>query len=231
MLKTYIIVDFLTKIDENLNDFRSFEGYLCVSYCSDYQTALNSILTKKPDLIFFHFTPEISLSLLFELKEYIEHLPYVIGIHEEERMAYHALKHNVSDFILFPLQEIEIRKVLYKYALQQKKSTSLSLCIRSNGDYQFISLDSIVYLKADNNTTDVYLVSGKIISGFKTLKHYESQLPSSFFRIHNSYVVNLDYVTRINLSKSDCYLFENSIKLPFSRTYKEQIDLILKRLK
>jgi DNA-binding LytR/AlgR family response regulator len=145
-------------------------------------------------------------------------------------MAYSALKHNASDFILLPLQEIEIRKSLYKFSMQQLKKSSAKLCVRSNGDYHFISLDDILYLKADNNTTDIHLISGKVILGFKTLKYYESQLPSSFFRIHNSHIVNLNYVSRINVGKSDCYLLDNTIKLPFSRTYKEQIDLIIKRL-
>lgn len=230
MLKTFIIIDFSTIIDENLNDFKSFEDYLCVGYCKDYQTSLNTILVKKPELILFHFTPEIPLSLLYELKEFTEYLPYVIGIHQEEKMAYTALKHNVSDFILLPLQEIEVRKSLYKFSLQHQKKSSGRLCTRSNGDYNFIDFDDILYLKADNNTTDIHLISGKLISGFKTLKHYESQLPSSFFRIHNSYIVNLNHVSRINTGKSDCYLLENTIKIPFSRTYKEQIDLIIKRL-
>lgn len=230
MLKTYIIIDFSVSIDESLNDFQSFEDYLCVGFCKDYETALNTILVKNPDILFFHFSNEIPLSLLYELKVYTEYLPYVIGIHKEEKMAYIALKHNVSDFILLPLQEIEIRKSLYKFSIQQLKKSSDKLCVRSNGDYHFISLDDILYLKADNNTTDIHLISGKVISGFKTLKYYESQLPSSFFRIHNSYIVNLNHVSRINTGKSDCYLLDNTIKIPFSRTYKEQIDLIIKRL-
>lgn len=133
MLKTYIIVDFLATIDENLNDFQSFEEYLCVGYCKDYKSALNTILVKKPDILFFHFSDEIPLTLLYELKEFTEYLPYVVGIHEEEKMAYSALKHNASDFILLPLQEIEIRKSLYKFSMQQLKKTSAKLCVRSNG--------------------------------------------------------------------------------------------------
>ena len=101
----------------------------------------------------------------------------------------------------------------------------------ANNDYYIEEyLVYYVLIKADNNTTDIHLISGKLISGFKTWKHYESQLPSSFFRIHNSYIVNLNHVSRINTGKSDCYLLDNTIKIPFSRTYKEQIDLIIKRL-
>lgn len=67
MLKTFIIIDFSTIIDENFSDFQSFEDYICVGYYKDYETSLNTILVKKPDLIFFHFTSEIPLSLLYEL--------------------------------------------------------------------------------------------------------------------------------------------------------------------
>ena len=33
--------------------------------------------------------------------------------------------------------------------------------------YHFISLDDILYLKADNNTTDIHLLSGKKFRGLK----------------------------------------------------------------
>ncbi len=88
----------------------------------------------------------------------------------------------------------------------------------------------IVYLKADNNTTDFYLQSGKVITAFKTLKHFEQLLPFYFFRIHHSYVINVGHVSRINLGKNQCYLLNNEIALPFSRTYKEAIDTIIIRI-
>ena len=43
--------------------------------------------------------------------------------------------------------------------------------------------------------------TGKVISGFKTMKYFEGQLPFYFFRVHNSYIVNIKFVTRINLGK------------------------------
>jgi DNA-binding LytR/AlgR family response regulator len=104
------------------------------------------------------------------------------------------------------------------------------IAIKSNGDYHFISTKDIVYLKADNNTTDFYLQSGKVITAFKTLKHFEQLLPFYFFRIHHSYVINVGHVSRINLGKNQCYLLHNEIALPFSRTYKEAIDTIIIRI-
>lgn len=132
--------------------------------------------------------------------------------------------------MLFPLEKNEIRNVFLKLENLEQKQLTKKLCVRSNGDYHFLPLSDILYLKADNNTSDFYLQNGKIITGFKTMKHYENQLPVDFFRIHNSYIVNILYVSRINLSKSFCCLLDHSFKIPFSRTYKTQIDAIIKQI-
>jgi DNA-binding LytR/AlgR family response regulator len=101
------------------------------------------------------------------------------------------------------------------------------LCIKSYGDYRFIEFEDIVYLKADNNSTDIILVSGDSITAFKTLKYFESSLPSGFVRIHNSHIINIKYVSRIHLGNSDCYLYKGKIKLPFSKSYKDNINAII----
>lgn len=186
---------------------------------------------QKPQIVLFHFDASIPLSLVMELYQYLQNLPYFIAINAADSNAYAALKMGVSDYLLTPLDPEELHKSFLKFIRTSKRGeSSPKLCIKSSGDYQFIPLEDIVYLKADNNTTDFYLHNGKVISGFKTMKHYESQLPFYFFRIHHSYIVNLHYVSRINLSKNDCYLHGNEFKLPFSRTYKDKIDIIIKRI-
>lgn len=154
----------------------------------------------------------------------------MIALNDTDAHAYKALKHGVMDYVLMPFLESELRKSVLKFIKFYKDTSIEKLCIKSNGDYHFIPLDDIIYLKADNNTTDFYLQSGKVISGFKTMKFFEGQLPFYFFRVHNSYIVNIKFVTRINLGKFDCFLFDNIHKIPFSRTYRENIDAIIKRI-
>lgn len=101
------------------------------------------------------------------------------------------------------------------------------LCVKSYGDYRFIEFDDIVYLKADNNSTDIMLSSGDSITAFKTLKYFESSLPNDFVRIHNSHIINIKFVSRIHLGNSDCYLNKGKIKLPFSKSYKDNINTII----
>lgn len=103
----------------------------------------------------------------------------------------------------------------------------LIICVKSYGDYRFIEAKDICYLQADNNSTDIHLYNGEMITAFKTLKHFENVLSIPFVRIHNSYIVNIDYVSRIHTGNSVCYIKNTTTKLPFSKSYKENVDAII----
>lgn len=106
----------------------------------------------------------------------------------------------------------------------------LVICVKSYGDYRFIDAKDICYLQADNNSTDIHLSNGEMITAFKTLKHFEGVLATPFVRIHNSYIVNIDYVSRIHTGNAVCYIKNTTTKLPFSKSYKENVDAILNRI-
>lgn len=108
-----------------------------------------------------------------------------------------------------------------------KDEKPLIICVKSYGDYRFIEAKDICYLQADNNSTDIHLINGEMITAFKTLKHFENVLSIPFVRIHNSYIVNIDYVSRIHTGNSVCYIKNTTTKLPFSKSYKENVDAII----
>ena len=103
----------------------------------------------------------------------------------------------------------------------------LLLCIKSYGDYRYIDAKDICYFQADNNSTDIHLNNGEMITAFKTLKHFEGVLQNPFVRIHNSYIINRDYISRIHTGNAVCYIKNTTTKLPFSKSYKENVDLII----
>ena len=92
-----------------------------------------------------------------------------------------------------------------------------TLCLKSYSDYHYVDTKDILYLQADNNTTDFVMKDGTTISAYKTLKTYQQQLPKNFVRIHQSYILNTDYVSRINYGKSLCTLKLRKVQLPFSK--------------
>ena len=111
------------------------------------------------------------------------------------------------------------------------KQQSLIICVKSYGDYRYIDSEDVLYFEADNNSTDIHLNNGEMITAFKTLKHFETVLPpTQFLRIHNSYIINVNQVSRIHTGNTVCYIKNSTTKLPFSKSYKENVDLIIIRI-
>lgn len=103
----------------------------------------------------------------------------------------------------------------------------LIICVKSYGDYRYIEAKDICYLQADNNSTDIHLNSGEMITAFKTLKHFEGVMTYPFVRIHNSYIANIEYISRIHTGNAVCHIKNSTTKLPFSKSYKENVDAII----
>ncbi|MFY7740844.1 MAG: LytR/AlgR family response regulator transcription factor [Flavobacterium sp.] len=113
------------------------------------------------------------------------------------------------------------------FEIKGGKDKPLIICVKSYGDYRYIDAKDICYLQADNNSTDIHLNTGEMITAFKTLKHFEGVLSYPFVRIHNSYILNIDYVSRIHTGNAVCHIKNTTTKLPFSKSYKENIDTII----
>lgn len=132
------------------------------------------------------------------------------------------------------VNDIEVKKgsvTIEKPTVMVQNDQSLVICVKSYGDYRYIDSADILYFEADNNSTDIHLNNGEMITAFKTLKHFETVLPShQFLRIHNSYIINVNQVSRIHTGNTVCYIKNSTTKLPFSKSYKENVDLIISRI-
>ncbi len=195
----------------------------------------------------------LSLSLINELYRYLKTVPKIIVTTNKKDLAFEAINYEVADYILKPVKRIDIVKSILKLnksnnesqaaiadiVVKEEKQTPLVqietikeeqplvLCIKSYGDYRYIDAKDISHFQADNNSTDIYLNNGEMITAFKTLKHFEGILSFPFIRIHNSYIVNRNYISRIHTGNAVCYIKNSALKLPFSKSYKSNIDLII----
>lgn len=122
---------------------------------------------------------------------------------------------------------IENNQLEYEQQSISVLDNPLILCIKSYGDHRYIDAKDICYLQADNNSTDIHLNNGEVVTAFKTLKHFEGVLSYPFIRIHNSYIINRNYISRIHAGNTVCFIKNTTTKLPFSRSYKASINLII----
>lgn len=228
-----IIDDNATTARETLELFQNFPNYFCAGIIKDNQTAINQIIKIKPQLVLKRIPiksngENLSFKTIYELFQYVDKMPYFIGLSSSTDYALEAVQTGFSDYIVEPLLLHQLGKSLFMFEKRNLPNSVTTICIKSYSDYQFVDLQDVTYLKADNNTTDIQLYNGKTVNAYKTLKHFENTLPFNFLRIHKSYIVNIDYVSRIHFSKSKCYLNYNEI-LPFSLTYRDNVDAIIRK--
>lgn len=92
--------------------------------------------------------------------------------------------------------------------------------IKVCGKKQFTT-ESILFLKANTNYTEIYLNDGSLFMSANTLGIYEDRLKShSFFRPNRSIIVNLDYLTRFEdcgFNGSPSLIMHNEMNIPISR--------------
>ena len=242
-----------------------FSELVFVASANNYADGLNLILEHNPKIIFLEIDPadktsNLSLALINELYRYLKVVPKIIVTTTKKELAFDAIQFEVSDYMIKPVQRMDLVKSLLKLkktieeevflvkqpvivetpklqeeqvakssgqAVIQNNEQPLVLCIKSYGDYRYIDARDICYFQADNNSTDIHLNNGEMITAFKTLKHFEGVLPHPFSRIHNSYIVNRNYISRIHTGNAVCYIKNTTVKLPFSKSYKENVDIII----
>lgn len=225
---TYTIINSDTSAIALLQSMLEEYGeFRCVDYAQDSKQGLNSILKFSPDIAFINLedNPEAYFRMVGELYLYDNKVPLVIGISKTKAFAYEAIKNNFFDYWLFPYDEYDVRKSLLRLKkLMPKKKESQTLCLKSYRDFQYIDTDEILYLQADNNATEFIMKDGTIKNAFKTLKSFTRQMPSNFVRIHQSYMVNINYISGISYGRGLCMLKFRNLQLPFSKSYRENID-------
>ena len=80
-------------------------------------------------------------------------------------------------------------------------------------------MNDIIFCKSDGRYTNFYLQNGKVSISSKNIGDYESRVldKSSFFRIHNSYVINMRSLKRIIKTDGNSCDMENGATIPISK--------------
>jgi two-component system LytT family response regulator len=254
---SYIIIDDdAESILKTQTTASGFSELSFMASASNFKDGLNLVLEHQPALIFLEIEPQnaashLSLTFISELHRFLQQIPKIIITTKQKDKAFDAIQYGVFDYLLKPILSNDLLKTILKLnranletqiapfreepssvienqiAIPQNIQKPLTICIKSYGDYRYLNAEDICYFQADNNSTDIYLNTGEMITAFKTLKHFESVLTYPFIRIHNSYVINRNYISRIHSGNSICYIKNSTKKIPFSKTYRGNVEQII----
>lgn len=157
--------------------------------------------------------------------------------------AIQALKNEAVDYLLKPIDADDLKETIAKiqkhnvrhltaerlekfFIGQNKNSNSKKIILNTDGKLIFLNNDDILYAESDGNYSTLFLSDGRKIVMTKKLKEVDQLLPGdTFFRIHNSYIINMEKVKEY--LKTDGYvILEPNHKIPVSRKKKSEfLDL------
>ena len=143
-------------------------------------------------------------------------------------------------FILFYIPfSFYSRYKYYKSLVGENKELATNVGVLGHGKQKLeIDLNSIIFLKSDDNYVDVFYVSPNYESIKKdvlrtTLKSVESQCQNApqFIRVHRSYIINLQFLKRESYNHSKNFMLLTAVdrewKIPISRTYFQKIKKVI----
>jgi len=156
--------------------------------------------------------------------------------------AIEALKKEAQDYLLKPVDSDDLKICLDKIRKFKEKNVQSDtnvkfeeillsfndkfqqkkVVINTDGRLLFLDINEILYVESDGNYSSINTVDKKKIVLTKKLKEVNALLPEDhFFRIHNSYVINLNKIKEFY--KTDGYvILVNNVKIPVSRQKKSE---------
>jgi len=211
----------------------------------NFDAAIAEIDSKNPDIIFLDVLLKEG-----EVFEMIDQLNFrnaqIIFVTSEPKFAFKAFRYNAADFILKPAKTAEVimsvNKAVKKIELQRYFNGQEDHSDKSDGpiikDYlavasvdkiDFVKISDVMFFTADGKYTTIYLSNGKKYFTSKNLGEYERSLDKGqFFRIHHSYIINMDYVVKINKKDGTYCELSNGLSIPIAKRRQEDFNRFIK---
>ncbi|WP_298882636.1 LytTR family DNA-binding domain-containing protein [uncultured Polaribacter sp.] len=153
--------------------------------------------------------------------------------------AIKALKNEAIDYLLKPIDTDDLEETIVKvknYNFRSLNSSKIEkvllnfneklnnkkITINTDGKLIFLAPKEILFIESDGNYSTIHTTENKKIVVTKKLKDVNTLLPEDvFFRIHNSFIINLKKVKEFY--KTDGYVvLEQNHKIPVSRQKKAE---------
>ncbi|MBL7847706.1 MAG: response regulator [Cyclobacteriaceae bacterium] len=217
-----------TLVREYLQSHPTFE---VIAECGDGFEGVKAIAQHKPDLIFLDIQmPKING---FEMLELLESPPGVIFTTAFDEYAMQAFERHAIDYLLKPFSKDRFDKAIAKWKSQGQKQNehtaellnSISqpeertrIVVKKGSNLVILPVQTVFYIEAFDDYVKVHTKDGFFLKK-KTMAHYEKVLdPAQFIRVHRSYLLNLQELTRIEPLTKDSHvaLLKSGVRVPLS---------------
>ncbi len=228
-----ILRNYLTKYCPNIE---------VLGEASNIDEALMLIRNNRLDVVFLDV--EMPYGTAFDLLDKVGEINFeTIFVTAYNQYAVEALNAHASYYLMKPISIDELIKavdyvtdiITKEEALQNQvllpKTTTVigKITIPQLDGFEVINIADILYCKADDNYTEIYLNSNKKKLVSKTLKYFEDALSdTNFARVHKSYLVNVNEIVKYIKGKGGSVILSNGKEISVSASRKSELLLYFK---
>ncbi|MCK0158846.1 LytTR family DNA-binding domain-containing protein [Cellulophaga sp. F20128] len=231
-------------VEDEANSREILSNYL-LKYCPSVQVVgaaasikegLALIEKQQPDVIFLDV--EMPFGNAFDLLDQLPDRTFeTIFVTAYNQYAMDALNNHAAYYLMKPINIDELIKAVAYVSEIRAKENVLSdrvLTPKSNkvdgkitlpqqDGFQVLDVADILYCKADDNYTEIYLENKKILVS-KTLKYFEEAMTAfPFARIHKSFLVNVNAIAKYKKGKGGSVVLHNGKELMVSASRKKEL--------
>ncbi|WP_324023758.1 LytTR family DNA-binding domain-containing protein [Maribacter sp. BPC-D8] len=229
-------------VEDEANSREILRNYIA-KYCqsvnllgeaSSIKEALVLIESNDLDLVFLDV--EMPFGNAFDLLDQLPDRTFeTVFVTAYDHYAKDALNNHAAYYLTKPINIDELVNAVEYVEGVREKEASLEgevLSTKSNGvegkltlpqqdGFQVLNIAEILYCKADDNYTEIYLLNKKILVS-KTLKYFEDALTDyPFARVHKSFLVNVNEVVKYRKGKGGSVVMSNGKELMVSASKKK----------
>jgi two-component system, LytTR family, response regulator LytT len=156
------------------------------------------------------------------------HSFHTICVSAHTDLAVRAFEYGVLDFVPKPVTRERLAKALRRVPARLEEpgeESSQFLAVRRLGRIDLVPIDDLVYVEGADKYSELVLANGRRNFHDMGLGQLEAMLPRSFVRIHKSFIVRFNLVSRLLVLRGSRYFAElkHGQRLPVGRTRYEHI--------
>lgn len=219
--------------------------FTVVGHATTIEEGQKQLEALKPDLLFSDvmLPPHTSFDLLHTLPT----IPFeIIFTTSFEEFAIKAFRLAAVDYLLKPVDPDDLAAALDKFRKKRTAGDSLThlqqlltnlhqppaqarVALPTLTGFLFVAVKDIVRCESDNTYTTFHMNDKRSIIVSKILKECEMMLADyRFFRIHNSHLVNLDYIAEYIKGEGGIVKMTDGTQVDVSRRRKDEFLRVLK---
>ncbi|WP_297762581.1 LytTR family DNA-binding domain-containing protein [uncultured Muriicola sp.] len=236
-LRAVIIDDEVTSREILRNYLRDYCSEVnVVGEAADIAEGITLIKSEQPNLVFLDV--EMPFGNAFDLLEKLPNRTFeTVFVTAYDQYAIEALNQHAAYYLMKPINIDElIKSVAYVEEIISKEdllndrilSTTIKkaegkITLPQLDGFQVLNVSDILYCKADDNYTEIFIADRKILVS-KTLKYFEESLAEfHFVRIHKSFLVNINEVVKYRKGKGGSVVISNGKELMVSASRKKEL--------